>query len=656
MTGLQGIEIARRLALMGAETVVGTPKELLPFDDSGPGSHAARWSEIGLEMSDHESSDDAALARLRDGFALGPLEYWLVMLCGAVERYAEAAVSIGILMDAQHAHLVTPLAFAQLMRAARGVPVEESLCASLGGGMLSRLGLVEVAETQSARPLSHQTIRLSSAEMLALFGGPPGRGEKGAAARGDTFSAAFDETLIRVATNLLEQSRLLCLRGSSPRAMRQFACDMAGWLDLEPRMFPAGDGPLDLTPLLRLRSQLPVLDMTGVHQPSHQARLALSDAQPAVRRLIVLASDGFPATGIASFTVPRLGWQESERIWRAATSDSRIARRLASRFRVSLAEAATACSHADQLIAAGEPGHTAAREQLIARLVLEEGERSMGRLVSHLRSEAQLADLVVQEPLLAQLLDILDWQRHSARVFGEMGLGRRSPLGRGLTCLFSGPPGTGKTFAAQCIANELGLNLYRIDLSQVVSKYIGETEKALATVFDEAEAGHGVLLFDECDALFGKRSEVKDAHDRYANIEVGYLLQRIEAYEGVAILATNLRSNMDSAFLRRIRFLLDFPMPDAAMRRRLWEQSLPGEKFRSSGLDVDLFVERFRLSGGSIQNIGLAAAHMAAATESGRITVDHLVRATYRELEKAGQSRDRSSFGPLAEYLPAEVA
>lgn len=656
MTSLHGIEIARRLALLGAETVVGAPKELLPFDDSGPALHAERWSELGRLMSDHELSDDPVLVRLRDGFSLSALDYWLVMLCGAVERYAEAAASVGILMDAQQAHLVTPLAFSQLMHAARKVEIEESLCAALYGGMPARLGLLEATETMPGRPLSHQTIRLASAEMLALFGNPLTRGETNLAPRRDTFSPGFDASLLHVATKLLEQNHLLCLRGPAPRAVRQFAADMAGWLNLEPRIFPVSDGPLDITPLLRLRNALPVLDMTGVAQPSQQVRATLSDAQSAVRRMVVLASDGFAESGIASFMVPRLGWQESERIWRAATCDNHIARRLASRFRVSMTEAATACRHADQLIAAGEPADADAREQLIASQVLEEGERRMGRLVTHLRSEAQLNDLVVQDSLRVQLHDILNWQRHSARVFGEMGLGKRSPLGRGLTCLFSGPPGTGKTFAAQCLANELGLNLYRIDLSQVVSKYIGETEKALATVFDEAEAGHGVLLFDECDALFGKRSEVKDAHDRYANIEVGYLLQRIEAFEGVAILATNLRSNMDSAFLRRIRFLLDFPMPDAEMRRQLWEQSLPCENFRSIDLDVDAFVDRFRLSGGSIQNIGLAAAHMAAATESGRITVHHLVRATYRELEKAGLTRDRSSFGPLAEYLPAEVA
>jgi SpoVK/Ycf46/Vps4 family AAA+-type ATPase len=232
-------------------------------------------------------------------------------------------------------------------------------------------------------------------------------------------------------------------------------------------------------------------------------------------------------------------------------------------------------------------------------------------------------------------------------------------LGRGLTCLFSGPPGTGKTFAAQCLANELDLNLYRIDLSQVVSKWLGETEKALAQVFDEAEVGHGVLLFDEADALFGKRTEVKDAHDRYANVEVGYLLQRMESFAGIAILTTNLRSNIDDAFVRRLRFVLEFPLPDAERRASLWAQALPRE--RAPELDLAPFVARFRLAGGHIHNITLAATHLAAAQDR-PLGPRELVRATYRELEKAGFSRSPADFGPLARWLsepagePSEVA
>ncbi|MBE7451073.1 MAG: ATP-binding protein [Kofleriaceae bacterium] len=272
----------------------------------------------------------------------------------------------------------------------------------------------------------------------------------------------------------------------------------------------------------------------------------------------------------------------------------------------------------------------------------------MGPAVSTLTTHVRLSDLVVPPAIRGQLDDIVGWYRAGERGRAALGERGRGGLGWGLTCLFSGPPGTGKTFAAQCLAAELGLNLYRIDLAQVVSKYIGETEKALARVFAEAEAGHGVLLFDEADALFGKRTEVKDAHDRYANVEVGYLLQRLEDFEGVGILTTNLRNNLDAAFVRRLRFVLEFPMPDAPWRRQLWEQSIP--RNRAPELDLAPFVERFRLAGGLIHNIGVAAAHLAAAGD-GVVTTSILVRATYRELEKSALPRSRAEFGPLAAWL-----
>jgi SpoVK/Ycf46/Vps4 family AAA+-type ATPase len=237
-----------------------------------------------------------------------------------------------------------------------------------------------------------------------------------------------------------------------------------------------------------------------------------------------------------------------------------------------------------------------------------------------------------------------------------MNLGADDPLGNGLTCLMSGKSGVGKTFAARCLAAELGLTLFRLDLSEVVSKYIGDTEKALAQVFDEVEAGHGLLLFDEADALFGRRSEVKDAHDRYANIEVGYLLQRLESYDGIAVLTTNLQGNMDHAFVRRLRFILHFPAPDRELRRQLWERSLPAPEWREEDLELDVLADRFQLNGGSIHNIGLAAAHLAAATRSGRITTAHVVRATQRELLKSGRPADAAAFGPLAELAAGNGA
>ena len=185
----------------------------------------------------------------------------------------------------------------------------------------------------------------------------------------------------------------------------------------------------------------------------------------------------------------------------------------------------------------------------------------LGDLARRVASGQGWADIVLPADRLAQLREIGAWVRHRARVHDEWGFARKLPLGKGLAALFAGPSGTGKTMAAGIIADELGLDLYRIDLATVVSKYIGETEKNLARIFAEAETGDAILFFDEADALFGKRSEVKDSHDRYANLEISYLLQRMEAYEGVAILATNLRRNMDEAFVRRLHFVVEFPLP-----------------------------------------------------------------------------------------------
>ena len=212
----------------------------------------------------------------------------------------------------------------------------------------------------------------------------------------------------------------------------------------------------------------------------------------------------------------------------------------------------------------------------------------------------------------------------------------RSLLSAGVTALFSGEPGTGKTMAAEIIAAELGLDLYKIDLSAVVSKYIGETEKNLEKIFGEARSSNAILFFDEADALFGKRSEVRDAHDRYANIEISYLLQRMEAYDGVTILATNLRANLDEAFTRRLQFSVHFPFPDEDDRLRIWQTLFPPNVPRHEELDFGLLARRFRLAGGSIRNIIVSAAYLAAA-DGGGLTMHHLFHGTRRELQKMGR-------------------
>jgi SpoVK/Ycf46/Vps4 family AAA+-type ATPase len=214
----------------------------------------------------------------------------------------------------------------------------------------------------------------------------------------------------------------------------------------------------------------------------------------------------------------------------------------------------------------------------------------------------------------------------------------------GITALFAGDSGTGKTLSAEVVAGDLGFDLYVIDLSTVVDKYIGETEKNLDRIFTEADRVNGVLLFDEADALFGKRSEVKDARDRYANVEVAYLLQRMEAFDGLAILTTNLRANLDEAFTRRLEAIVDFPMPEEEHRRRLWERNLPAALPLTDDVDLDFLARRFKLAGGDIRNICVTAAYLAAA-EDRPATMADLIRATEREYRKLGRLTVEAEFG-----------
>jgi SpoVK/Ycf46/Vps4 family AAA+-type ATPase len=258
----------------------------------------------------------------------------------------------------------------------------------------------------------------------------------------------------------------------------------------------------------------------------------------------------------------------------------------------------------------------------------------LDNLAQRIEPAATWEDLVLPESQHQMLRDIAAHVRQRTKVYEAWGFAAKDSRGLGISALFAGDSGTGKTMAAEVLANELRLDLYRIDLSQVVSKYIGETEKNLRRVFDAAEEGGAILLFDEADALFGKRSEVKDSHDRYANIEVSYLLQRMEAYRGLAILTTNMKNALDKAFLRRIRFVVQFPFPDAAQRAEIWRRIFPSDT-PTEGLDVDELA-RLNVPGGNIRNIALNAAFLAADAEE-PVRMTHLLRAArteYAKLEK----------------------
>ena len=259
-------------------------------------------------------------------------------------------------------------------------------------------------------------------------------------------------------------------------------------------------------------------------------------------------------------------------------------------------------------------------------------------------------DIVLAADPLQQLREIAGMVEHRHTVYEKWGFERKLAMGKGILSLFAGPSGTGKTMAADIVAGVLGLDMYKIDLSGIVSKYIGETEKNLSTIFAEAESSNSILFFDEADALFGKRSEVKDAHDRYANIETAYLLQRMEEYSGPVILSTNLKMNLDEAFLRRLHFVIDFPMPEEPERRQIWRSTVPAQAPVGADLDFDFLARQFKISGGNIRNIVLSAAFLAASDE-GTLCMRHLIRATRREYQKLGKMVTEAEFGPYIGVL-----
>lgn len=278
------------------------------------------------------------------------------------------------------------------------------------------------------------------------------------------------------------------------------------------------------------------------------------------------------------------------------------------------------------------------------------------RLTVHLGNQAVQVeafytweDLVLpdrQKNMLRQVCDQVVFQH---QVYGRWGFGKKVAYGRGVSALFYGPPGTGKTMGAQVLARELKTELYKVNLSSVLSKYIGETEKNLEKIFDGVRHTRNILFFDEADALFGKRTEVKDSHDKYANAETAYLLQKIEEYPGIVILATNYMQNFDEAFKRRLKFMIEFPFPDVSCRKQMWKQVFPPD-LPLGDLDYDYLAERFELSGSSIKNIAVAAAFLAAP-ERRPVELSDVLAALRREMEKAGKSMPPESFGEYYDLL-----
>ncbi len=390
-----------------------------------------------------------------------------------------------------------------------------------------------------------------------------------------------------------------------------------------------GDRPgAELRLLARTGVGLPVVDAAT----ATELRWRASDGP-----LVAIAAPGESVAGSYVVDLPAPGFDERERLWQealaaAAPAADGLAPALATRFAFTErdVEQTLARARADALwhnrpLSAGDIWDAARRQP----------EHALERLAALVAPAFTLADLVLPPEPLAQLRELVAHVELQHVVLDNWGFRRRMPRGQGVIGLFAGPPGTGKTTAAEAVAHALRQDLYRVDLSAVMSKYIGETEKNLAAAFAEAERASSVLFFDEADSLFGKRTEVKDAHDRYANLEVSYLLQRIETFTGLVLLATNRQSALDEAFARRLRFVIRFEHPNHALRADLWRRSFPPETSLDR-LDWEELAQP-ELSGGSIQSAALAAAYLAAA-DGGTVTRAHVVHALRREHEKLGRS------------------
>ncbi|NJM09123.1 ATP-binding protein [Candidatus Gracilibacteria bacterium] len=466
--------------------------------------------------------------------------------------------------------------------------------------------------------------------------------------------------------------------GSGRRALAEALCNGQALLSVQlSRLHTSADTPRENADELvqrvlreaRLRTAAILwLDadelLYGSDQVACERFLRLLDAHPGLSFLVL----GQPwddrgslrTTTYIRIDVPAPTYSGREQLWRQRLNgDSpgdETLQVLASTFRLSGGQIRAAATMARTLARwrSGEAQPTIKVEELFVACRAQSSGK-LDSLAHKVGTTYSWHDIVLPAEQLAMLREVCIQVRHRRIVLESWGFDKHLAMGKGVNVLFAGTSGTGKTMAAEIVAGDLGLELYKIDLSMMVSKYIGETEKNLDKIFTAAREANAILFFDEADAIFGKRSEVKDAHDRYANIEVGYLLQKMESYDGVVILATNLRKNLDDAFVRRLHVAIEFPFPEEPDRQRIWRKVFPPDAPLAADVDVGFLAKQFKLAGGNIRNIALLSAYLAAE-DGEHIRMRHIVRAVKREYQKMGKLVTKGEFGEHLEKSVAERA
>lgn len=597
-----------------------------------------------------ERADDAGLAlhRLAGIFGLSALECDLLVLAAAPAIDPRFGLVYGYLADDLARRALTP-SLAQRIWAERGISLLALRSALEPAGALRRHALLQAQPGE--HPLAATDMLVPERVLDLLIGRESGDPllaglliedavPLDAAALVPVPEIGLDQPVVLLADRRADPilaAAMLAARAAL--GVRRF--DWGRWVTVAPMELPQR-----LAAALRetrLVGAVPLF--TGWEQApvGHRSVLAGIVAPPAL-----IAAPG-PLWRDVGLAAAELRVQPTPRAARAALLAAAIRPHAPNEAAV-LAEQLSQAYHLPAADLAGLVEVAAATPQPFAEALRATLRRHAGRplaeLAEQLETPHDFAALVLPAAPLAALHDLVGVRATGVMVLEDWGLGFAFNRRPGAVALFAGPSGTGKTMAAGVVARALGLDLYRIDLAGVVSKYIGETERNLERIFAAAERSSAVLFFDEADALFGKRSEVQDAHDRYANIEVSYLLQRIERFDGVAILATNLKQNLDEAFLRRIDLVIDFPAPQATERLGLWSRLAATDAPIAADVDFALLAERFELTGGAIRNCVLAAAH-AAARDGMPIHMRHLVAAVAREYVKQGQPVRKTLFGDL---------
>jgi hypothetical protein len=577
--------------------------------------------QSAIEGDERDDSDFVpALTRLVGLFGLSPFERNVLLLAAGVEIDSGLRRAVAAAREGSSPRVSFSLALARLPDAHWDVMSPQ--------GPLRYWNMLTL---EQGVPLADTSLRIDERVLHYLAGVPADDDALDGLARrlgvsGDP-SERTDPWVERMGAALLSDGAAVLLvfdraQGASAGEHRVAVAAGLASLGLDALFVRAHDLPSDAKELARIARSLdrecalsravPVIDLDALceNRPDHESRAvgllgalrsaALLLGQPSRELLATL-----PERRAIRLTLPV---SDSHRI--ADSLDvavARAVRRALHQFKVSGVAVASALASLD--FADGSPDD-ATLDREVWQALRAAARGGLDTLAQRISSQTTFEDLVLPRAQLNALREITHHLRHRDRVYTEWGFADKSTRGLGLCALFAGESGTGKTLAAEAIANEAGLDLYQIDLATVVSKYIGETEKNLRRLFDAAEASGAVLLFDEADALFGRRSEVKDSHDRYANIEVAYLLQRIEVYRGLAILTTNMKSALDRAFLRRIRFVVQFPFPDPAAREEIWRRQMPA---RAPAAEVDFrALAKLQLAGGNIRSIVLSAAFRAA--------------------------------------------